>query len=162
MDISGNGLEHFNPDSLEAKTLLGVDTNNNGIRDDFEMKTLLSSLDENTKQRALDAGYLMGKLMYVGFHNVQLTSQEAYELMSALVSMRQCKSDVRKVDSNSQTWSSVSFYNTKDRLISKIKFQNVIYDYDGVKTGSYNDAIRDSCAKISEFRRKQRFSHIMN
>ncbi|KMT65802.1 hypothetical protein [Catenovulum maritimum] len=59
----GFSIPDYDPRSQELNTLLGVDSNLNNIRDDFELKIIMSSLPNKTKKHALKSGLIYTRLM---------------------------------------------------------------------------------------------------
>ncbi|RLV57901.1 hypothetical protein D5018_20075 [Parashewanella curva] len=146
----GFDIPIFDPDSDEAKSLLGVDTNDNGIRDDFEIKIIMGDLAEPVKHTSLSAGYIYGKLMSSGVSQTQMSGQQANQLMSALVSVKQCKSDLSRQSSFGKSWRSTFFYNTKERHKAKFKFQNRVYRR--ITTKIFSAAIHNACDRVNTYK----------
>src|SRR5699024_10578076 len=56
-------IPNADPDAEDVTTLLGVDSNTNGIRDDYEIAIIFSDLPNPVKTAALSAGKAYGDLM---------------------------------------------------------------------------------------------------
>lgn len=69
---NGYDLPIYDEDEAMA-TLIGVDNNENGIRDDYETKIVLSELPQAVKDRALAAGKV-----YIGYANRKLERNGVY------------------------------------------------------------------------------------
>ncbi len=115
----GFDIPIFDPDSEEAKSILGIDSNFNEIRDDFELTIIMSELNPEVKRMALYSGMIYGELMDIGFNKLDISSDRANSLASVFISSRQCKNDLHKVESYGKSWTETNFFNSKERLIAK-------------------------------------------
>ncbi|RJY01638.1 hypothetical protein D5R81_19810 [Parashewanella spongiae] len=145
----GFDIPIFDPNSEEAKSLLGIDSNSNEIRDDFELTIVMSDLNPEVKKMALNSGVIYGEIMNIGFNQLDISSDRANSLASVFISSRQCKNDLHKVEFYGKSWTETKFFNSKERLIAKFKYQNFIFERTSVS--KFTDAFFKSCEKVKNY-----------
>lgn len=115
--------EPIDPDQLA--TLIGIDSNNNGIRDDYEREILLSDLSAPVKDAALSAGKAYGALMMTALEEVDVGAVEAREIIRNLVIARECRRALAQLHDGA-VWEETAFFDTFDRIEAKFVLQNML------------------------------------
>lgn len=142
---NGYDLPIYDEDEAMA-TLIGVDNNENGIRDDYETKIVLSELPQAVKDRALAAGKVYTSAMQIGSSKETVSIAMARLTMQNLIHAHRCK--INSAPENSgRGWKESDFYNTVDRIEAKFLIQSNLVDVAGRDT-KY-DFPEDPCAAIS-------------
>ena len=142
----GYGLPEF--DETEAlATVLGTDTNNNGIRDDYETKIVLSDLPKAIKYNALKAGQAYTAAIKAGSKGMT-TKEEATYIAQGLIHSYRCKQQAAR-DNKGRGWKESYFYNTVDRLQAKFATSNSLSELIG-KDADFKFP-EDACAALTAF-----------
>lgn len=129
LEFTHPGLNYDLPtvpgDPDEVDSLIGADTNNNGIRDDYEIAIAFSNLPAPVKDAALSAGKAYGDLMEVASEHFEVTRENAASIMHNLVLARACKSQLRALY-HGVAWEDTTYFDTLDRIEAKYKLQNML------------------------------------
>lgn len=142
---NGYELPVYDEDEAMA-TLIGVDYNENGIRDDYETKIVLSELPQEIKDSALAAGKVYTSAMKTGSSEEPVSIELAQLTMQNLIHAYRCK--IKSAPENSgRGWKESDFYNTVDRIEAKFLIQSTLIDVAG--TDTQYDFPEDPCAAIS-------------
>lgn len=120
----GYELPNYDRASEVANTLIGVDINQNNIRDDYEVKVIMSSLHEETKQYALNAGMAYDSLMQTSDEQLTYSAETAENILNTLIIAKACKREQAIIHGGDNTWRESDFFNTFDRVREKFKLQN--------------------------------------
>ncbi|ELH4809995.1 hypothetical protein Q9X96_003026 [Vibrio vulnificus] len=122
----------FNGDTSPDKpvdndSVEGLDTDNNGVRDDYEVtiRNLYSS--EELLNVALSASQEWKKLIKLGLdESIPVTKEEASQIFVNLISASRCFTEIRKADPNFK--SPTQFYfNTFERAMKKREAEDRLY-----------------------------------
>lgn len=135
--------EPVDPDQLA--TLIGVDSNNNGIRDDYEREILFSDLPAPVKEAALSAGKVYGALMMTAFEEVEVDEAEAREIIRNLVIARECRRSLAQLHDGA-IWEETAYFNTFDRIEAKFVLQNMLAD---ILQGNFEYPRVEHCIALS-------------
>ena len=112
------------PDDQDALgSLIGVDSNHNGIRDDYELAIVFSDLPQPVKDSALSAGKAYGKLMTVADGGID--RDNALEILHKLVLAKACRTRMRELHLG-VAWQESTYFDTWDRIEAKFKLQNML------------------------------------
>lgn len=142
---NGYDLPVYDEDEAMA-TLIGVDNNENGIRDDYETKIVLSELPQDMKDSALAAGKVYTSAMKTGSSEETVSIELAQLTMQNLIHAYRCK--IKSAPENSgRGWKESDFYNTVDRIEAKFLIQSTLIDFAG--TDTQYDFPEDPCTAIS-------------
>lgn len=129
LEFTHPGLFYEIPDyddgSDQMNTLVGIDNNHNGIRDDYEESIIFSDLPESIKPYALAAGKAYGGLIESATDNFQATPENARTVLEKLMIAEACKREMQEIHQG-QTWQETSYFNTLDRIEAKYKLQNML------------------------------------
>ena len=120
-------LPEYDEDSEEFKSLIGTDSNENGIRDDYETTIIMSALPTSTKDYALSAGMIYGSLFSAGIGVNEVSTEQAETILKKLVLAKLCKKQLA-IESQGITWSETDYFNTLDRVEAKFKLQAALSD----------------------------------
>lgn len=127
-----------------SDTIVGIDSNNNGVRDDYELEVIFSDLEPATVDAALAAGKAYGKLVESGLDSVSVDQAGAQNILNQLIYAEQCKRAIQRAGGKS--WSETSYYNTFDRVEAKFKLQNVLEDL--IDTSAIDTNNPDPCSQL--------------
>ncbi|MCY4472725.1 MAG: hypothetical protein OXC07_07915 [Kistimonas sp.] len=111
--------------SEEMRTLVGIDTNGNGIRDDYEEKIIMSDLPAPVKTAALGAGVAYGNLIVTGAGAEASSETEAGAILQGMVLAKLCQRQFSRQTSG-KTWSESAYFDTLDRVEAKYKLQSAL------------------------------------
>ena len=112
------------PDDPDT-SLVGVDANHNGIRDDYELAIVFSDLPQPVKDSALSAGKAYGALTMVAMEDGDIDRDRALEILRKLVLAKACRTRTREVHQG-VAWQESTYFNTWDRIEAKFKLQNML------------------------------------
>ena len=110
-------------DPAAVESLVGVDANHNGIRDDYELAIVFSDLPQPVKDSALSAGKAYGELMMVSAEDSDIDRESALEILHKLVLAKACRTRMRELHQG-VAWQESTYFNTLDRIEAKFKLQN--------------------------------------
>jgi hypothetical protein len=110
-------------DTAAVESLVGVDANHNGIRDDYELAIVFSDLPQPVKDSALSAGKAYGELMMVSIEDSDIDRESAREILHKLVLAKACRTRMRELHQG-VAWQESTYFNTFDRIEAKFKLQN--------------------------------------
>lgn len=114
------------PDDQETvRTLIGIDANNNGIRDDYERAIAFSDLPQLVKDAAFAAGRAYGELIQAAAGDTEVGRQAAEKVLHKLVLAHQCRQLMRELYEG-RTWQESLYFNTMDRIEAKFKLQRAL------------------------------------
>lgn len=126
LEFSHPGLIHDLPpdpgDPETEQSLIGVDANHNGIRDDYELAILFSDLPQPVKDAALSAGKAYGELMMTARQDAEINREKALSIMHNLVLAKACRTRLQELY-NGAYWEETTYFNTLDRIEAKFKLQ---------------------------------------
>lgn len=105
--------------------IMGLDTNNNGIRDDYETTITLSKLPENIKSSALAAGKAYSIAITLGSSDAAITPLSAKTAIQNLIHAKRCK-QITAQKNGGLSWKESDFYNTIDRIEAKFLIQTAL------------------------------------
>lgn len=144
----GYELPDYDSASEVANTLIGVDINQNNIRDDYEVKVIMSSLPEETKQYALNAGKTYYSLMQTSDEQLTYSAESAESILNTLVIAKACKREQARIHGGDNTWRESDFFNTFDRVRAKFELQNKLV----VKLADTNLSvdINNACEQLNQ------------
>lgn len=129
MEFTHPGLIYDIPDAPidpdQIASLIGVDSNSNGIRDDYEREILFSDLPAPVKDAALSAGKVYGALMQVSLEEVEVDASMARDILRNMVIARECRRALSQIY-NGAMWEETSYFNTFDRIEAKFVLQNML------------------------------------
>ena len=129
LEFTHPGLFYDIPDydqgSDQMDTLVGIDNNHNGIRDDYEEAIIFGGLPESMKPYALAAGKAYGGLMESATDDFQATPASARTVLERLMIAEACKREMQELHQG-KTWQETSYFNTLDRIEAKYKLQNML------------------------------------
>src|SRR5690606_32584318 len=108
----------------DNSTLLGIDSNQNKIRDDYEIAVAYSDLPPEVMDAALTAGKTYGQLMASG-STTTVDASTARTLLEKSVRAEQCKRQMAAAHGGS-TWKESTFFNTVERVQAKYSLQNML------------------------------------
>lgn len=112
------------PDDPDA-SLVGVDANHNGIRDDYELAIAFSYLPQPVKDSAMAAGKAYGALTEVAVEDGDIDRDRAQEILHKLVLAKACKTRTRELHQG-VAWQESTYFNTLERIEAKFKLQNML------------------------------------
>lgn len=141
---SGEALPPDTPDD-SSKQLLGLDENNNGVRDDYEQIILASELSDRAKQHALQAGKAYGSTMKLSLAKNEITIVQAQATMQIMIHAYRCKIQIAKEEELS--WRESDFYDDIDRLEVKLLFSHYLNQLAG--NDYLYDFPKDACASFA-------------
>ena len=152
LEFTHPGLTYDLPDydntNGDIGTLIGVDSNQNEIRDDYETTIIFSDLPDEVKESALNAGKAYGQLIQSGTNNFDLNESSANNILVKLVLAEQCKREMKRLNSGA-TWKEASFFNTIDRLEAKVKLENMLAEL--IETEELEVPQENSCYLLSTY-----------
>lgn len=132
--------------SEELETLIGIDNNSNGIRDDYEQVITKGGLSIEAKQAALKAGKIYGELIAAGVGNITVDSDMATTILQAVVLAKLCK---RKLQGEGGSWSEADYFNTLDRVQVKYLLQNSLSEL--VDESGFSALSREPCVSLRAY-----------
>ena len=144
----GYDLPEYDATSEQATSLLGIDTNQNNIRDDYEIKTIMSALPKKTTLHALKAGEVYGSLMKTREIDYVYTPENAEKIMNSLVLAKACKVEQAKLNGSNNTWRESHFFNTFDRVKAKFELQNRLSEQ--LTRSRSSISIENACEQLSK------------
>lgn len=144
----GYDLPKFDTASEQATSLLGIDTNQNNIRDDYEIKTIMIALPKKTTQYALTAGEIYGSLMKTSEINYVYTPENTEKIINSLVLAKACKVEQAKLNGSNNTWRESHFFNTFDRVKAKFELQNRLSEQ--LIRSRSSISIENACEQLSK------------
>ena len=118
-------LDHSNPDFL---SILGVDENQNNIRDDYEIKIIMSNKTKKIKEFALKAGENYHRLMGLKDNFDSITSDYATDIILGLTLAELCKRKINLENPLVRAWKKSDYFNTIDRIEANFLIQNKLSD----------------------------------
>jgi len=118
-------LESSNPQFL---TLIGVDENQNNIRDDYEIKIVMSNKTREIKEFALKAGENYHHLMVLKDNIDAITADYATEVILGLTLAELCKRKINFENPLVRAWKKSDYFNTIDRVEVNFLIQNRLSD----------------------------------
>jgi hypothetical protein len=92
----GFDLPSFDPEHPDHNTIEGVDQNENGIRDDYEIKIVMSDKSIEIKELALKAGKSYQTVLSMKGVINSATQEEATNTLLALTLAELCKRQINK------------------------------------------------------------------
>jgi len=123
----GFDLPSFDPQDPKASTIIGIDTNQNNIRDDYEIKIIMSDKPVAIKVLALKAGEKYQNLMLSSDTIGSMSAEIANNIMNGLILAEQCKRKIDRENTGIRTWKKSEFFNTFDRIKQNRLLQNKLY-----------------------------------
>jgi hypothetical protein len=120
----GFNLPDFAPEHPGHNTIEGVDQNENGIRDDYEIKILMSNKPKDIKELALKAGKSYQTVLSMKDVANSITQEEATNILLALTLTELCKRQINKNNASAIAWKKSDYFNTIDRVEANFSVQN--------------------------------------
>lgn len=140
----GFDLPEYTETPEDMVTLLGVDTNANGIRDDYETTIIMGDLPAPVKTAALAAGTIYGKLIATGSGPEVSSASEAQDILQNMVLAKLCQRQLAKQVGAS--WPESSYFNTLDRVEAKYMLQNALTSL--IDQNSFSVPTGDPCEQL--------------
>lgn len=149
MEFTHPGLIYDIPDAPvdpdQIASLIGVDSNNNGIRDDYEREILFSDLPAPVKDAALSAGKVYGALMQTALEEVEVDARMARDILSNIVIARECRRALSQTYDGAM-WEETSYFNTFERIQAKFVLQRMLTE---ILQGDLQYPRVDHCAALA-------------
>ena len=120
----GFDLPSFDPENPDHNTIEGVDQNENGIRDDYEIKIVMSDKSRDIKELALKAGKSYQTALSMKYIADSVTQEEATNTILSLTLAELCKRQINKNSSSAIAWKKSDYFNTIDRIETNFSVQN--------------------------------------
>lgn len=120
----GFDLPSFDPEHPDHNTIEGVDQNENDIRDDYEIKIVMSDKSRDIKELALKAGKSYQTVLSMKGVINSATQEEATNTLLALTLAELCKRQINKYASSAIAWKKSDYFNTIDRIETNFSVQN--------------------------------------
>lgn len=131
MEFTHPGLSYSLPDYAiddpNMDSLIGIDSNTNGIRDDYEIDIVFSDLPSDVVDSALSAGRSYGQIMSLANSNTELNEIDSTSILTGMVLAKLCKKEMSRVNSG-DTWSEATYFNSIDRVEAKYKLQALLME----------------------------------
>ncbi|WP_332403101.1 carbohydrate-binding protein [Vibrio metschnikovii] len=112
------------PTPGENDTVIGIDNNHNGIRDDYERNIYKNYLNPEMQKIAISAGHEWQKLIERPTDD-QITKNEVSIIFSNLISLRRCFTELRENDPSFKAPTQF-FFNTLERAAAKRKAEELL------------------------------------
>lgn len=129
----------YHDETERMDKLLGIDSNHNGIRDDYEKAVVSGDLPESVKPYALAAGKVYGKLIKTAADDFQVTPGTAQNVLEKILLASACKREIQQLHKG-QAWQESAYFNTLDRIEAKYKLQNRLVKVVSEKMISYPES----------------------
>lgn len=153
LEFAHPGLIHDlppEPDDQElVRTLIGIDANNNGIRDDYERAIAFSDLPLDVKDAALSAGRVYGALILTAEGGAETDLQGGEEILHQLVVAHQCRLLMLELYEG-RAWQESLYFDTMDRIEAKFKLQKTLAETLG-EGGYGRPHEKEPCVALAAF-----------
>jgi len=142
----GFDLPSFNPENPEHNSIEGVDQNENGIRDDYEIKIVMSDKPRDIKELALKAGKSYQTALSMKDIANSITQEEATNTLLSLTLAELCKRHINKNNASAITWKMSDYFNTIDRIETNFSVQNKLASL--VDEEQLESSLEQPCASL--------------
>ncbi|WP_323846680.1 hypothetical protein [Microbulbifer magnicolonia] len=112
---------------MDNKSLLGIDDNDNAIRDQYELTVLMKDTNDDIRYRALQAGKTYQSVLAIAESSTNVGVDQAADIFRQLINIRACEQLLRS-QYDLDTGTSYEYFNTYERIEARYKVERLLYD----------------------------------